>query len=64
MERESGVRGLSATGRGGQQRGGGFFVDGEEELDALTVGGEGLRATAALDGAIEAMVGGRRNSQL
>lgn len=34
-----------------------MFVEGEEELDAFAVGGEGLGAVAAFYGAIEALVG-------
>ena len=34
-----------------------MHVEAEEELDALAVGGEGFGAVAALDGAVEALVG-------
>jgi hypothetical protein len=41
----------------GQERGGELLVEAEEEFDALAVGGEGFGAVAALDGAVEALVG-------
>ena len=40
----------------GEQGCGELLVEGEEELDALSVGGECLLAIASLDGAVEALV--------
>ena len=38
---------------GGGEGGGELLVEGEEELDALALGGEGLWAVAAVGGAVE-----------
>lgn len=47
------VAAASNFGGRGQQGGGQLFVEGEEELDAFAVGGEGFGPVAALDGAVE-----------
>jgi len=56
-----GRRGLSRTAAGGRCRGqegrSELLVEGEEKFDAFAVGGEGLGAVAALDGAVETLVG-------
>ncbi len=48
---------VAGAGCGREKRGGELFVEGEEELDALAVAGEGFRAVASLDGAVETLVG-------
>ncbi len=52
--------GAAATARRwgcGEQGIGEFFVEGEQKFDSLPVAGEGFRAVAALDGAVEALMG-------
>jgi hypothetical protein len=45
---------------GGKERRRELFVEGEEEFDALAVGGERFRAVAAFDGAVELLMGAEK----
>ena len=49
---------LAAGGTRGGERGGEFFVEGEEVFHARAVGGEGFAAVAAIHGPVERGVGG------
>lgn len=42
---------------GRRERGDELLVEGEEEFEALALGGEGLRPIAAVDGPVEGVVG-------
>ena len=57
LQRSGGSAFGSMARGGGEERGGEFFVEGEEEFDALAVGGKGFRAVAAIHGTIQFGVG-------